>query len=461
MLKGRKKPPFSPLIRNLLRLPNRPGAYLQSTDTDVLLIEQPIGFKVQNDMHALQIKDELALWLITEEAVPLQFDDEPGRTYFAVVQNTLEDFEKIVDLRKGTIQFLCLDPYGYGNERTFIKAAGTEETNIVVLNNPGTVKSYPNFKFTVKKNITHLDILSDEAHMRIGMPATIEDTVISPTDVILSDSMNTLVGWANASQVDGGIVAGSFMTGSEGFQVDSFGSGEAWHGPSLQKSISQPLKDFQVEMRCKFFSMNHAGVGRIELYLLDANGTRFAKLAFKDIHRYNYLQQGEARVGPHIGGTFIIAGSPPNPKQWDYFTGILRLSRRNGKWEAYIANIDGVHIGVMEATRIDESVNADLAGIQIHAGVSGTNSPATMRIQQIRVLKLNDVSGSKIPFIAKPGDEISIDHKAKSIRINGEDKIKLKDFGSSYFPIKRGDTALMVIPGDAVDIEAKVRGVYH
>jgi predicted phage tail component-like protein len=93
------------------------GARLRSTDVDPLPISQPVGFRVKDDEHALQIKDELAAWLITEEPAPLQFDDEPGRTYYALLQGTIEDFDKFVNQRKGTLNFLCLDPYGYGETR--------------------------------------------------------------------------------------------------------------------------------------------------------------------------------------------------------------------------------------------------------------------------------------------------------------------------------------------------------
>lgn len=114
LLAGRVKPPFARLKRNLSY--KRVGARLKSTDIEPLPIVQPIGFIVGKDEDELKLKDELAEWLVTEEPAPLQFDDEPGRTYYAAVQNTLEDFGKFINQRSGTIQFICPDPYGYGSE---------------------------------------------------------------------------------------------------------------------------------------------------------------------------------------------------------------------------------------------------------------------------------------------------------------------------------------------------------
>lgn len=453
------RPAFSSRNHTFIELAGLPGAILNNSKSSVRKIALPVIVYYENFEELQVIKEDMASWLIHDEPKELILPFE-NRIYYAIVEGEFELVESR-NIGKGTIRFFCPDPYKYGPQLTFTKTASTGGTNSLAMTNPGTVEAYPEFKFIVKKPITHLDIISQDSYMRIGRPVTVEETIVNPTENILSDTMNTLVGWTNANTVDGGVVAGSFQAGGSGFTVSDFGSGEAWHGPALQKSVSQPLEDFQVVMQCSFYSPSNDGVGRMELYLLDENGNAFGKLAFKDIHRYEYKQQAEARVGPFLGGTFIIAGQPADPKMFDFFTGILRLKRVKGKWEAYVANISNQHIGEMQGSILDESVSANLAGIKIHAGVSGQNTPAYMTINHIWVEKINDLSGAMVPNIAQPGDEIIINHKNNSILINGEDMKKLKDFGASFFPIKPGDAALVISPGDAVDIEAKVRGPYH
>jgi predicted phage tail component-like protein len=110
MLEGRMKAPFAPIHRTIVKFPG--GHRLKKSERGLLDIHQPIGFVAIDNITALNIKDDLASWLVTENPVPLQFDDEPGRTYMAVVQNTLEDFDKFVRLRKGTIQFVSLESLG-------------------------------------------------------------------------------------------------------------------------------------------------------------------------------------------------------------------------------------------------------------------------------------------------------------------------------------------------------------
>lgn len=107
ILEGRRKGPFSPLIRNIVKYSG--GHRLKKTERGLLEITQPIGFKANNDEVALQLKDEIASWLVTEDIAPLKFDDEPGRTYWCVVDGTLDDLARMgrTNLWNGTVKFLC------------------------------------------------------------------------------------------------------------------------------------------------------------------------------------------------------------------------------------------------------------------------------------------------------------------------------------------------------------------
>lgn len=128
LLEGRRKPPFAPRQHNLLT-----GKYIsrvQQTRTAPLTIQQPVGFVVKDNQDALVIRDVLASWLITDEPVALSFDDEPGRTYFALVDNTIEDFERFSVIRRGTIQFLCPDGHGYGLTKTINVGTGYATHNV-------------------------------------------------------------------------------------------------------------------------------------------------------------------------------------------------------------------------------------------------------------------------------------------------------------------------------------------
>ncbi|WP_167578539.1 distal tail protein Dit [Jeotgalibacillus proteolyticus] len=141
LVKGRRKAPFSPISRNIRKY--KKGHRLVSTETELLEILQPFAFEASNDDDELAFMDELSEWLVTEEICPLQFDDEPGRTYHAVVQNTIDDFEKIGSYRVGTIQFLSF--YSTGESHSL--ALGTSF-------NPFTIKGKKKTPWTSRTTFT-------------------------------------------------------------------------------------------------------------------------------------------------------------------------------------------------------------------------------------------------------------------------------------------------------------------
>src|SRR5690554_4783390 len=204
LLQGRYKPPFAPIQRDLIYVPGMDGAYLGNTNLRPLAINQPVGFAVKNDTHALQLKDELADWLITNEPAPLQLDDEQGRTYYAIVQNTIEDFERFVNLRQVTIQFLCLDPYSYGEEQTI-----EFQSDSVIIENKGTAETEPIFELTAKEPTTFAMVSNGDEYMMIGKPADIDEQPFEKYERVFYTNADSLVGWTTASNsdIDGGVVA--------------------------------------------------------------------------------------------------------------------------------------------------------------------------------------------------------------------------------------------------------------
>lgn len=110
LLKGRSKSPFHPLTREIISKNGRQR--LKKTERGLLEISQPIGFVAKEDQKQMDIIEHLTNWLITEDWGILSFDDEPGRRYVAVIQNDMDDFEKIAWLREGTLSFVAKSTLG-------------------------------------------------------------------------------------------------------------------------------------------------------------------------------------------------------------------------------------------------------------------------------------------------------------------------------------------------------------
>lgn len=447
LIKGRRKSPFAPLRRNLVYVRGRPGALLESTDVDVLPIEQPIGFKVQDVEHELQIIDELKRWLITKDPVPLEFDDEPGRTYFAVIQNSIEDFEKMVSLRQGTLQFLCPDPYSYGEEKHAVISSDAS-----IVHNDGIEEADPIFELEVVQHSTFALIQNqDEEYQMVGEPPNVETQPFVKEQLILHSTMSTTNGWTAGNQVDNGSVEGTMISNGSRFLVQSFGndSEAKWHGPALKTSLSQTLQDFRLDALIQNIN-GVEEVGKVEIYLLDVNSVIIGRITLKDAWQDFRRNRGEAKAGG-TGGHYLLDQNYEGA--WNNFKGMLRLERIGNQWLSYIAQIkpDGTH-HARETRRYTDTANRYMdrvAQIQVHISKFGGFKHGQMSIDDLKVWKINQPQNHlQQPYLLYPGDILTFDHANDDILLNGEDRTDLKHFGASYFKLKPGQNTIIVQPSD-------------
>jgi predicted phage tail component-like protein len=440
-------PSWAPVEREFLEINGKPGAILTKTKTK----PRPKGVEVLIESENITdyeiLREDLAAWLVTDNPKELVISNEPDRTYFAVVDG-LFDPEKIVRFGKGIINFICPDPYKYGPNQPALF-----ETEIGTITNSGTKETYPIFRAAVKEPITFLDIVSDEAYMRIGEPVDIANEVpFEKEERLIWDQCSSLTGWANATEVDGGVIAGLMKSDGNRFIASSYGTGEVWHGPAIKTSIPNgPLTDFRVDAIVGLGNGQNHQMGRVEVYLLDESNNTVAKLALKDTYSGAALAYGEARIGDNTVNSFLINEAGDRRGNWNNFYGMLRIQRVGNEWEAYIAQIDpdtNQHHTRRLVTFVDaENVfNKSLAQIQVHVAEYGSNAAGTLAIYDVKVFRINPNADYQIPYIALPGDVIEIDHSKNRILINGEDRKDLKDFGASFFPLEPGINNVQISP---------------
>lgn len=459
-LRGKRRPTWAPLTRNLTDVESMPGAYLESTKVGVRILEVPVVIESQSLVELQKLKEDVADWLITDNPKELIFDDEPDRVYYAMVDGEL-DLDEIVSVGVGRIQFKCSDPYKYSTileSKTFVSNIG----NVV---NGGTVKTYPLFKAEVKESITHLDIISDKAssYMRAGKPYASNQEPFQPKTLILHDTMSTLVGWGAATAVDNGYVSGTMGTDGSGMIPLTWGSiiePKSWQGPSRKKSLTESLKDFQMDVEIELLNDN-VGTGMIEVYLLDSSNRVVGKVGFEDLYMSTKNAHGKAKAGDASTGKFFADEyATDNVRNWLNFKGIMRLQRVKNVWNAYFAVVDrnGKHInrrgdrGQLVLNDIQGLYGQNVTQVQVAFRIWAGTAKVPMRIDDIKIWRINEDVPEKIPYIAHAGDTIEFDHKTNDIRINGESRIDLKDFGSSYFPLLKGDNPIEFSPSESVDV---------
>lgn len=462
--RGKRRSAFAPITRNLLRVPNMPGAYLQSSETEIRTITQPIILNGADRFEVRKLEEDLAEWLVTDEPKELIFDDEPDRVYFAAIQGGL-DIEDIVRFGRGEIVFICVDPYKYkgSSETAFFY------TNPSLIENEGTVETFPIFRANLLEPITNLDIILDDEYMRVGQPYTVTDTPVEAETIIFDDPLGSLNGWSQAEYVDNGHIAGEIGVDENGSfyprlvgQVVEWG---VWQGPSLKKSIGAELQDFKMEalVELRNGAAEAGETGMIEIYLLDAVGNIVAKAGVEDYSRTAVETHFKARVGDALDGVWIASH---RGKEWVNFRGVVRLEREGRDWYAYTALVDkdtGVHSWRLGSKRnlhfydSQAKYTNKIAQIQVSFRNFPDSPKVPMFVHRLQVWEKNTVKENEIEYIGYPGDLIEIDHTTNDIRVNGESRPFLKDFGASFFPLKKGPNPIFYLPSTGIELNVEWR----
>ncbi|MCU5235136.1 phage tail family protein [Bacillus cereus] len=470
--KGWSPPTWAPLKRNFLKTPGYPGARLLGTDTDPRPLPVPVGIIVPDGTDLETLKEEIAAWLIIEEAVELVFDATPDRTYLAIIDEdfNLDDF---VTLGKGTLKFICPMPYKLGPTRTVEFQTGALGLTASV-QNKGTVHSNPIIEIDITKPNTFLDVwfggvsLSDRDYFRIGMPLKTVEKPVERNQRIVWDEMATTVGWSKVSSMEDGEPVGEMKSDKYQFYCSDFGTGtgKGWHGAAVKKSIpGGPVQDFimQAYVTCKSKKINE--MGRVEIAILDENSKVLSKIAMNDL-----FWQAEQNFGTMVigydnkpGKTGLIYESGDYPNTWNQYFGRLWIARTGNVWEAYISKfLPGTEKDDSErfARWTDENNYHMEKAAQIQISImqwQDVPPVEAMSVSDLKFWKVNLNTKNTPPYIVDVGDKVVIDTENSHVTIEGKDAINIKDIFSNFPIINKGMNTLEIMPYDIGTAKVKYR----
>jgi len=392
----------------------------------------------------------------------LAFSDEDAIFYATLSENEVpeEDSNELI----GTIIFYCSDPYKYGPEQQITFASDT-----VNVNNNGTAEADPIFQLEVTQPVTFAMIQNqDDEYQMIGRPVETEQTPKERFTQLINDSMSTLVGWGQATTATDGYALGTIETDGIRFYPTSFGAAqtpERWQGPGVVKSLPEEVQDFEMNVTVRNENIGY-GNGMVEVYLLDSLDRQIARIHISDSWKNLDKIVGRVQLGHDENRRFpFITEAPNKASDWNNFDGIMKLQRQGARWWFYFARIqDGkrVQVSQMHYTPPNPAwFQERVAKVQIMFRKWPNLTHTRMGVYHLSFWKMNDLTPNDVPYIANPGDIIMFDHVNDELLINGEDRTDLKDFGASYFKLKKGDNALVVHPPDSFNVTCKHRERYR
>lgn len=404
--------------------------------------------------------DKVSSFIVTNGNVPIVFSDESDRTYYgeyAGVQESTEHHH--IGIHRGTI-FILRDKYKYGPEQTY------ELEDISMVENKGTAPADPIFELTAKKKATFAMVSNGDdenaEYNLIGKPADVDEKIVDEKTTLFDETGDTLSAW----DIPVTSSKGSFKAESNGIFVDSYGTGDEWHGPALMREIDS-TEDFEIEFYTSVRTERPEMTFRTSLNFFDENMDELGMMRVWNKSTSRISKIIEARIGPYVGKfqNYLISSDNYN---WDgqrVYNGIIRVTRKDNIYTFYAAHITqrGNHIETITQRYVDNANEfaGKLKYVQIDAAIFGTNpKPNELSITRVRVSRQNKVLVDETPYILDVGDVVTFDHKNDDLLINGEPRNDLKNFGGSFFKLSKGENRIIVTPEDTFDSRVTFRDKY-
>ena len=394
--------------------------------------------------------DDLSKWLHYKTPQPLILRDMPDRTFYCLIDGNV-DLDKIRRLEQGTITMICYDPHIYGQTKSYTMLADT--TPVV---NGGNLEAFPIINMTLKKDVQSFFITGSEQTVYLGEPVDpTEKTAIDTRPLLFNDPCSSVTPWAQATTfvVDGGQVKNTLSSNGYSFGQAAKDYGTAsglWHGGAMVRSIGKEVQDFDLEAQIGLLSTDPKQKGRVEIYLLDVNDKRVAKIALKDVDSGKDSPVFDAWLGQiNNGGVSTVNTFGAYRGVWKQFNGVINIGRRGKQWHFYCAKVDtktGQHNTRYYKTVTDTwgKFGSKVAKVLIHIAAYGNDAPVNeMWISNVRVNELLSKGTNQVANIGKAGDQFTIDCESGKILRNGK-YLTEQYAGTEFIQLKEGANGIAI-----------------
>ncbi|EMN7853077.1 phage tail family protein [Staphylococcus pseudintermedius] len=448
----------------------RPGGVLSHIKESVRTIEVNLLIDAYGTGRTLEdIVDEVVSWLTTNEPVPLIFDREPDKIYYAMTTGGL-DPSYFVTFAKVKANFVCLDPYKYavdGNQNTAISDAvsvvnsGTADTPVIV-----EARALQNSNY-------YMISKGDEDYFMIG-----DDDLDKPlkdySPLILEDESQTLSGWNKQSTIDftdnqtGGKVGGSFIVSDskQSFYLNNDSvSGNGWNGAMYKCSFSKQAQDFTTTVK---FGINQKNKGAVRFaqYIYDSDNRVIASIGYTNPNAKQAIGTIIVTLFDQSGNQQTIYKYKNNPSLYklDSFVVYIRLTRKDDvftvkswKYKEFPYPLRKKAFDEHERQFVDGGnfYQRPVVALSLYSAKNGSNNVMPLYIFGTYTRELLPRPINARDMIIKKGDLITIDMATKNVLVNEESFLSEKTFGSNYFNVDKGHTELVINPPGIFDTTVK------
>ncbi|PHB21081.1 phage tail protein [Bacillus pseudomycoides] len=475
ILMGFNRSAWAPIDRDILTVPGHPGGYLLQTNTKVRTIEVPVILKASSQADLQKKKEDLADWLIQDEPKELIFDDEPDRTYMALLDGEC-DLDELIFRGKGSIKFLCPMPYKLGDNKTFDFSIVTNDLQVKIPNK-GTVESNPIVEINVLNKSPFIDVWNGNEYFRLGYPTGPKTKLVAQEERVIWDKMDNISLWTPHVGDLGSLFTGAgtirVAGNGSGFLPETYGPVKAntWYGPILKRSLPPGgATDFTVDMRIQMDSTSYDRMGTIMLFLLDSNNNIVAQLGIKDEYYSSSITKAYTTVNDGPDEHILIDDTGRTEDSFKNFRGHVKLTREGDTWKAatslFKLGTNQDYETILEDWRDVGKKNPATSAVvtQVAVGIFkyGDDKPMEVTfIEDLKVYKKFSVPMDATPYIVEQGDKVVIDTERALVTLNGSNAISIKDLYSDFPVINKGDNTVIVRPKDIGTAKITYRDRYR
>lgn len=441
---------------------NTPGAYYRQKR--LLSRTITVGYQLLcDDEEDFRDKYNELNALLNFEQAQLIFNDEADK-YFVGTKATVTEPPAGRNNVRGEFSIFCADPYKYAlTPKTFNFTDSGDGYLTATIVNGGTVAVPIDYEITHSAENGFVGIVGANGAMQFGYADEVDTATgtMSQTLVDLADGDDIVAeADSNISAViefteNGSLEAYTFNNTYSGktervarmVNNTKTSSGTSWQAAGRVLTLSEAATDFSATGRLWFENSKLPQIGFIDLTLLDANGTRFARLLTIKRSSGTIVAAAECSVGGkkfkdiRFNATSDSGGGTKSKPDG----AIFQIQKSGGTFKF---NFSGT-TGSITAPELENTACAKVVlSIGLWARYEPSQKTAIMYIKDFRFVKNNVPFEYDVPNRYQPGDVLTIVGREAKAYKNGTPCLDDEIVGTQYFNAEVGANTIDVVWSD-------------
>lgn len=382
--------------------------------------------------------------ILSAEEARLIFRDEPDK-YFIGTRADAGDVPTGTNNVIGEFDIYCADPFKYSTKEYEV-TPNLDNGLTIGENYHGTYKAFPTLIADIKSSCGFIAFLNErEKILQIGDVDELDSQQINKSQTLINHHFDAGLGAGvqnvatTVKVVSAHEQAGSCATREGYLYAANYGSGSAWHGPSLTFRVPQDSNGHIGAKNCQFswhhyFALNDANqLGVVQFLMTDRNKTNVAAVTFfKDepgINQAKYHLYVKGRQNPP---EVRFAGDGNNKITGHLGLGAPKTAGHSSiqKFGATITfNIAGEIYTIEEASLADVEVTE----VSVYMGARGGYAAMPANFIYGLIFTSHSVqTWQDIPNKLIAGNQVEVDTKSGKVNVDGVEIPGLGALGNDW-----------------------------